>query len=192
MKKSLFFVTALLTLAVLTGCGGKQADSKVPATGLASNSVSQILESASNAVEEKRTDMDAPSESKAASEDDNGNHEGAGVSHDGIDVDLTSMSGTMVYGQVSGMMYTPEDYIGKTIRMRGQSYSSYYDETDATYYYIIIADATACCSQGLEYVLSDNAAYPQDGTEATITGVFELYNELGLTYCRLADATVTA
>lgn len=192
MKKSCFFMITLVTLAVLTGCGGKQADSKAPTSGLSSNSVAQVLENASNGVAEIQTDTDAFSENASAeAREDNGNRDEAVFADDEIDVDLTRMSGTMVYGQVSGMMSMPEDYIGKTIRMRGQSYSSYYDSTDTTYYYIIISDATACCAQGLEYVLADNSAYPQDETEATVTGVFELYDELGVTYCRLAGATVT-
>lgn len=111
---------------------------------------------------------------------------------DGIDVDLTRMSGTMVYAQVSDMMCLPENYMGKIVRMRGQSYSSYYEETDTTYYYILIADAAACCAQGLEYVLADGVEYPAEEAEATVTGVFEMYDELGITYCRLNNATLSA
>ena len=110
--------------------------------------------------------------------------------HDGIDIDLTRMSSTMIYGQVAGMMYLPEDYIGKTIRIRGVSSSEYYDVTDTTYYTVFVADAAACCAQGIEYVLTDGA-YPDEEEEITVTGVFELYDELGITYCRLADAQIS-
>ena len=43
----------------------------------------------------------------------------------------------------------------------------------------------------MEYVLADGARYPKDETQATVTGVFELYDEMGTTYCRLSDATLT-
>ena len=184
-KKWFGLTLALCALTLLAGCGGQQAASKAAVTGLSGASVSELLENAANADQPVPA---APVESQPpepAAEMEN-------FSHDGIDVDLTRMSGTMVYGQVSGMMYLPDDYVGKTIRMRGQSASYYYDETDTTYYSVIIADATACCAQGIEYVLADGGAYPADETGVTVTGVFELYDELGITYCRLADATVSA
>ena len=63
--------------------------------------------------------------------------------------------------------------------------------TDQTYHSVLIADATACCAQGLEYVLADaDAAYPESDAEVTVTGKFELYEELGMMYCRLKDATI--
>ena len=107
-----------------------------------------------------------------------------------IDIDLTQLSSTVVYAEVSGMMYDPDAYVGKIVRMRGQCASGYYDVTDTTYYAIIIADATACCAQGIEYVLADGSDYPADGSEAVVTGEFETYDEFGVLYCRLKDATL--
>ncbi|MDD6211747.1 MAG: hypothetical protein PUB22_01135 [Clostridiales bacterium] len=74
----------------------------------------------------------------------------------GIDLDLTSLSSTMVYAEVYNMMSAPEDYIGKTVKMKGQfTYYQAYDEKgnpvpDQLYFACLIADAAACCSQGLE------------------------------------------
>ena len=119
-------------------------------------------------------------------------------STDGIDVDLTKLSSTMVYSEVYNMMYSPDDYIGKTIKMEGQF--AIYQATDETgalipdqiYFACVIADATACCSQGLEFILAGEHTYPDDypelGNEITVTGTFELYEEGGFQYCRLADA----
>ena len=109
-----------------------------------------------------------------------------------LDVDLTKLSSTMVYSEVYNMMYTPDDYIGKTVKMKGQF--AYYEdpETKAQYFACIIADATACCSQGLEFILPGEHIspndYPEVGSEITVTGIFELYEENGLQYCRLTDA----
>ena len=36
-----------------------------------------------------------------------------------VDVDLTVLSSTMVYAEVFNMMMSPDDYIGRTIRMTG-------------------------------------------------------------------------
>ena len=43
-----------------------------------------------------------------------------------VDIDLTRMSGTMVYAQVFQMVTEPEKYVGKRIKMKGV-FSSYYD-----------------------------------------------------------------
>ncbi|MBQ9708581.1 MAG: hypothetical protein IJV66_05300 [Firmicutes bacterium] len=109
-----------------------------------------------------------------------------------IDVDLTKMSATMVYSEVYDMMYTPENYVGKTVKMKGQCAAYQDPNTGNDYYACIIQDATACCSQGLEFDLDESyefpADYPIDGKEVTVTGVFTTYDEEGETYCTLKDA----
>ena len=109
-----------------------------------------------------------------------------------VDLDLTQLSSTMVYSEVYNIMMAPEDYVGKVIRMNGECVSAYYEPTDATYYSIIIQDATACCAQGIEYVLTDGQTYPEDGGNATVTGRFEPYDEEGTTWYHLVDASVNA
>lgn len=111
---------------------------------------------------------------------------------DAIDLDLTALSSTMVYSEVYNMMNTPDDYVGKTVKMTGTT-STYYDEaTDTKYYACVIADAAACCSQGLEFVLDeseyDDGDYPSDGENIEVLGKFETYQENGLTYCHLTGS----
>lgn len=98
----------------------------------------------------------------------------------------------MVYAEVYNMMVTPENYVGRTVKMQGQ-FTVYEDtENNKVYYACVIADATACCQQGLEFVLSGNVTYPDDypepDTEITVTGVFQTYEESGYKYCHLVDA----
>lgn len=107
-----------------------------------------------------------------------------------IDIDLTKLSPTLVYAEVSGMVYEPYDYLGKVIRMSGLCASAHDEETGVTYYAIIIPDATACCAQGIEYLLLDGYDYPEDGGKAAVTGIFTLYEENGLYYCRLDEAAI--
>ena len=70
----------------------------------------------------------------------------------GFDIDLTALSRTMVYSEVYNMMMTPENYIGKVVRMNGlcSTFESVaVDGQEARVYYTcIIFDATACCSPG--------------------------------------------
>lgn len=98
----------------------------------------------------------------------------------------------MVYSEVYNMLVTPDNYIGKTVKMNG-SFAVYHDETTGQYYYAcIIADATACCSQGLEFELQESRAYPEEypelGAEITVVGSFNTYVENGAKYCHLVGA----
>ena len=111
---------------------------------------------------------------------------------DGDFLDLSVMSGTMVYAEVYNIMYEPDKYVGKTIKMKGL-FAQYMDEERGQRYYAcVIQDATACCAQGIEFVLQGEHQYPEDypkdDTEICVTGVFELYKEGHLTFCRLKDA----
>lgn len=110
-----------------------------------------------------------------------------------IDLDLTTMDSNMVYSEVYKMLYYPEDYIGKIIKMRGQ-FSSYHDEYSGnTYFACIIQDALACCSSGLEFSLKDNSyEYPKDfpveGENITVIGRFSTYLDDDIQYLSLADS----
>ena len=109
-----------------------------------------------------------------------------------VDVDLTALSSTMVYSEVHHMLVSPEEYLGKTVKMGG-TFSLYQDqETDKIYFACLIADATACCSQGLEFVLNDEYSYPADypevGGEICVVGEFSTYQEGEYSYCTLKNA----
>ena len=115
-----------------------------------------------------------------------------GNSEEGIDIDLTNASATVVYSEVYDMMYFPENYVGKNIKMDGL-FTYYYDEAMDKYYFAcIIMDATACCSQGIEFELTDDYVYPddypEDGGDICVVGTFDTYEEDGFTYCVLRDA----
>ena len=114
---------------------------------------------------------------------------------DGIDVDLTKMNSNMIYAEVSNMVYFPDEYVGKKIRMNGSFVLAYsMTEEDAIYYACLIEDALACCAQGIEFVREGDYSYPEDypelGDPITVTGTFELYVDEadGLEYMHLVDA----
>jgi hypothetical protein len=111
-----------------------------------------------------------------------------------VDVDLTTMSSILVYSEVYNMVFYPENYIGKTVRMKGIN-SVYYDEAQAKYYFAcFIMDATACCSQGIEYQLTEDYAipddYPDDNADVCVEGTFDTYMEGEYTYCVLRNAVL--
>ncbi len=113
---------------------------------------------------------------------------------DAVDVDLTALSSTMVYSEVYNMMSAPESYIGKTVKMSG-NFAFYHDEASGKYYFAcVIKDATACCSQGIEFILPESYSYPEDypspGDDITVIGTFDTYQEGEETYCTLRNATL--
>lgn len=95
-----------------------------------------------------------------------------------VDVDLTVLSSTMVYAEVYNMMVGPEDYLDKTIKIKGK-YAVYHNETaDEHYHAVLITDALACCAEGLEFIWNGEHVYPDDypeeGAEIEITGTFHI------------------
>lgn len=74
-----------------------------------------------------------------------------------VDVDLTKLSSTMVYAEVSNMCTEPTAYVDKIVKMRGKM--AVYPGDQRNYYACIISDATACCAQGIEFLTKDGQ-YP--------------------------------
>ena len=73
------------------------------------------------------------------------------------------------------------------------TFAYYHDKTTDQYYIAcLIQDATACCSQGIEFVLTDDYSYPDDypeaGNEICVIGIFDTYQEGSNTYCTLRNA----
>lgn len=104
------------------------------------------------------------------------------------DVDLSAMSGTMVYAEVYNIMLNPAKYERKIIKVRGTYRVSYYPPTEKFYNYVLIADATGCCAQGLEFIAVGSVSaegYPAIGSEIEIVGAFGSYEELGKTYYQI-------
>ena len=179
MKKLFCVVLIVLTLSSLSACGSEK-DKRTTDNQAPNPSVSQ------NQTTEKSSES-APTTSKSAQ------------SADGIDVDLTKLSSTMVYSEVYNMMYTPDDYIGKTVKIKGQFAIGYVYNTDGTpdestaRFTCVIADATACCSQGLEFALAGRPVYPDEyperWAESSVERTLEGYEEDGCRYDRLDNAT---
>ena len=108
-----------------------------------------------------------------------------------VDLDLSVMSGTIVYSQVYNMMYDPKPFLNKVIKVAGY-YTTFEDTALGTVYHAcMIPDAAACCAQGLEFVWAGDHAleeYPAETTDITVTGRLEMYVENGASYLHLVDA----
>ena len=182
MKKLQKWLILFVGILLITGCRDNASSNKKVNNG---KSVNDVLEKQTKAEEQKEQTEEKDKKKESADTSEN-------VGTEDVDYDLTEMNSDMVYATVYQMMVEPEQYEGKTIRIDGIYYISKDEATGNTYHFCVIKDALACCAQGLEFVLAGEKTYPDDypklGSEITVTGTFQLYDENGTTYCHLVDA----
>lgn len=190
MKKIISLVLCLVLATMLVACG---SESKTGAGGNSSPTVNDVLESRKAAAESDSESTRKSGVSDGAPEPESTASTPLSTT-EGIDIDLTSLSSTMVYSEVYNMMTVPSDYIGKVVKMNGIFSTFHDDNTGKNYFACVIKDATACCSQGIEFVLTDDYSYPDDypsnGDTVTVVGTFNTYTENNYSYCTLLDANL--
>ncbi len=108
------------------------------------------------------------------------------------ETDLTVLDTQMAYVQLSNMMLSPEDYEGKTVKLQGRF--AHAAEQDREFFVCYLLDATACCSQSLEFETDGTydfpEAYPPEQSEITVFGTFNVYEYNGFRMYRLRHAEV--
>ena len=181
MKRLLCLLLAALTVLGLGACGKKSAaETAFPTTASEEPKPLQTLP-----LETGEREQTAPTADTAES----------------TLVDLTALSSTMVYAEVFAMMSSPEDYVGKTVKMqgifsKGQLYAAGSLNDGGTVFACVIQDATACCAQGIPFELAGDHTYPQDypelGDTITVVGTFEIHEQEGMEFCRLRDAELVS
>lgn len=93
-----------------------------------------------------------------------------------VDHDLSNMNANMIFAEIFNLVLMPEEFIGRTFRMKG-NFAVYVNETSGNKYFsIIIPDATQCCQQGIDIICLGDMKYPEDfpkiGSEIMVTGQF--------------------
>ena len=179
-----------MTIFLMTSCGQEKKGNNHAANG--TTGVADLLQSAEDA-SNSTTTSEVTTIATVPSETPETTTAPSTTSADGIDYDLSQMSSNTVYAEVLGMVYEPDRYRGKTIKMKG-AFAVYHDETTDKYYFAcIIQDATACCAQGIEFSLKGDYKYPDDypeeGAEITVVGIFDTYEEGEQMYLILNDAS---
>ena len=192
MKKILACIICLTLAFGVTACG-KASDKD-------SNGDTKIISDAKNKQENSKSDTKKEvSKKEVAGDAGKGKSSKSKSKTKGnkIDVDLNNLNANVVYSQVFLMMTEPDKFIGKRIRMSGQFNVYAAQEGNPSgvteYYAIIIADAQACCQQGIEFVWPGHTypeGFPEVKSNASVTGIFEVYEENGKKYCRLVADTV--
>ena len=142
MKKLFCIILALLTTLSLVACSS-------PKTDIGRNTQGKTVD---DLINERKNETENPSSDTASKKSSDTVSEKASATSP-VDVDLTAMTSTMVYAEVNQMLTTPQNYMGKTVRMKGSF--TYSGSVEKYYFACIIADATACCQQGIEFDLKD-------------------------------------
>jgi len=103
-----------------------------------------------------------------------------------VDLDLTSMSKTMIFAEVYKMTNSPDEFLGKTIKVNGRYNTSHSDESGRDYHFILVSDVAGCCQQGIEFIINDDYSntddYPDDNNKIEVTGVFKSYKVFEYTH----------
>ena len=208
-------VTGLALTTILSGCGGN--GSNAGQGGKRPAGVKEILESGMAAADKEKASSETVTQETESSDETGTEFEWSydpagwdgetevstdpddpanliGTPDPNVDVDLTVLSSTIIYSQVTNMIKSPDEYIGKTVKVYGIYSFYYYEPTDTDYYTVMVQDATLCCTQPMEFVLTDDYKYPddypQEGEYVTVTGVFSAYEKGEYTGYTLKDATV--
>ena len=112
---------------------------------------------------------------------------------EGVDVDLSVLSGAVVYGQVSDMVNNGGNYQDQIVRMEGIVSTIPVVEKGKdplTLYSCVIMAASKCCSQGIEFVLKEGIDYPAVGKTIVVQGRWDWYQLYGVNRYRLLDAEI--
>lgn len=203
IRKKTCLLMSIFVLTVISSCSSERSSDKRPEDTQGGSVDAVIKEQIENEEKSDTTDVQTsvitinedPAEDMAETEKEPGQdmtEDEKPVAQNGIDIDLTVLSSTMVYSEVYDMMYYPENYIGKTVKMEGLYASAYDDTMGKRYHACIIQDATACCSQGIEFEPGGDLVYPDDfpdeGGNVCVIGTFDTYAEGDQKYCTLRNA----
>lgn len=109
------------------------------------------------------------------------------------DIDISGVGTNIIYQKALDISQNYQSYLGKIIKIKG-NFKAEQAQT-RNYYYCLVADPTACCNAGFEFVLKDsNLKYPNDypgeNAEFIVQGKLSSYKEGDNTYLELRDATL--
>ncbi len=169
MKKITSYIILLSAMLVLVGCSQNSQSQANPKDNLDTQGPTEYVS------EEKTTTAITFDKESTSSETQS--------VPKGKDYDLTTLDSNHVYHALEQLLLKPEDYIGGTIRIKGEYSSVYYNHMQQYYHYILVADHDGC-SQMLEFKWVDGSdlfpdKHPAEGTIIEVVGILESYQDKG-------------
>ncbi len=185
MKTLCKLLSLIVALSLITACS-QQQDEDVLQNAVPGDTVQDLFIGNPDAAQQAQSEPESTAQSSP--ESTTTQHiptqeeialalESAGVVTSDYDIDLTTMSDTMVYSQVYDIMVNYTAYMGQSINLVGQFNSLYYEEIAQTLSFVIINDALGCCPQGLELRFEGDVTLPDVNSNISIQGEFTTYKE---------------
>ena len=181
MKKNLIILTMIFTSIVLFSCGNSSSSR--------TSNVKQVLESRANP-----SGQAAPAAPSAISNGSDLKRNTAAPQSSTpkvlkVDLDLSQLNSTVCDAYLRQLQDNKEQYRGIVVKAKGE-YNYFKNETTNKEYYNCVF-ASTCCPNGLEFVLADPTKYPKEnGGSITVIGQFDYYDEDGVIYYNLVNATL--
>lgn len=98
-----------------------------------------------------------------------------------VDLDLSKANYNIVSSIAVDIMFDPEKYAGKKMKITGIYYSSVYE--DQRFYSVLLWDATGCCPTGFDFIPPATMTYPDDFPAndeiITVTGLLDFIKKDG-------------
>ena len=186
MKKIIYLIFVIVIFLSFGGCAKNTANSAQSAT---SDHTTSTTNATSN--NDKTSTGSSPSVSVKSQSGENAKTDT--VETQNPDIDISGMGSNVIYSKATEIASNYTAYLGKIIKIKG----NFKVEKAQTrnYYYCLVADPTACCNAGFEFVLKDESlqypnGYPAENSEFVVQGKLHTYQEGDKTYLELMDATI--
>ena len=215
MKKRLLLF--LLIPAIFAGCSRTSVETRMPGaaqseaaqstpTAEAKSDMSKKESGSSDPTAKSAEEVDAPvgdaetksdtSKKESGSSDSTTKSAEEVVTHptevDAPVGDVVEIDEKLFIAQTNDIYLNTSDYLGKTIKYEGIFLSSYWEDADTTYYFVIRYGPGCCGYDGTAgFEISWDGALPQDNDWCEAVGDLERYEEDGMEYLRLVLSSLT-
>ncbi|MCL2200375.1 MAG: hypothetical protein FWB75_00285 [Oscillospiraceae bacterium] len=150
IKKYTYLLAPLLLVLFLAGCSADAAATGEDAVGAGNAGAPAAAENTGS----------TGNETTAIAGENPGNAGSETTSAANVDIDLTELSTTMMQARFHHILSNAEDYLGQTIRVRGQYHNMPFG--DEYLHFVMIIPGDECCRMGFEFMRAGDYVYPDD------------------------------
>ena len=108
-------------------------------------------------------------------------------------IDMAAMSEIVRSAEMARIMADPENYIGRSFKVRGYYENTFIEEEGKYFHLVIMKDGDSCCPpEGFEFRMASDSGFPELGATLEMVGVLDRHNDLGPTlyYLFVEDMTI--
>lgn len=102
-----------------------------------------------------------------------------------VDIDLTGLTPNIMLAEFTNISYFPNEYEGKTVKVKATYYSEYVEMFAETVQAIFMMDDTFCCQAMIEVKIQEGLTIPENNDEVMVIGRIAKYTYENQVYYRL-------